>query len=102
MLDGSPRLLSSLPADHPDRSRLLEGAWKRSSIPLPIDVVDDEVKRGLIRDRRAAGERQWTPWKRVAGWPVGKVSYNQLGSVWVEDSEWTFDYPVARKAAAKS
>jgi hypothetical protein len=89
----SPVFLAPLPEDHILRNTPLEGAFVRLWPLVSHDVTDSPEKVAAIRQRREAGERKATPWKQVRGWPVGKVCYNQLGSVWTENVEWTFDEP---------
>lgn len=86
-------LLHTLPSNDIRRHRPLEGAWLRRSIIVPIDVTDSEEKRVELRAQQAAGERKWLPWKQVIKWKIASATFNDLGTVWTDDTEWTFDNP---------
>lgn len=86
-------LLADLPQEHPLRNCPLEGAYHRWSIPVPFDITDSLEVVAAIKERQAAGERKFNFWKQVQSWKISKRCYNDLGEVWTDSDEWTFDNP---------
>lgn len=67
---------------------ILEGCSVRVSIPIPDELTDDPQRRQENAERRKAGERKWTPWKKISGWKISKLRYKDLGPVWTEHHEY--------------
>lgn len=66
----------------------LAGAWFRVEYPH-----EDWVDGVLVR------QRKWTPWKQIApSFPTAKVTFKQLGPVWLKDHEWSREDPRKPKA----
>jgi hypothetical protein len=94
-------LLHTLPHDHSLRAQPLEGAYVRGQILIPLEVTDTDAERADKLARRARGERTPTPWKRVTSWRhLSRKCYNDLGAVWTEHHEWTFDKPTKKKVTS--
>lgn len=67
---------------------ILQGCFIRHSIALPLEITDTQEQREDKLRRRAAGERKWTPWKKIDGWKISKLRLRDLGPVWTDNAEF--------------
>lgn len=86
-------LLHTLEKDDIRLHRKLEGARVRIVFPIPVDVTMTPEQRATVRLRQEIGETVNTPWKVVKGWKISSLTYSDLGPVWKDNREWTFDQP---------
>ena len=84
-------VLHTLPVDHPLRNQPLQNAYCRYNLLVTHEVTDSPEKIAAITEKRKNGERKWGSWKKVDGWKISKNTYNDLGPVWTDHSEWTYD-----------
>ena len=85
--------INDLPVEHPLRNQPLQGAYCRYNLLVSHEVTDTPEKIADLIERRKNGERKWGSWKQVDSWKISKNCYNDLGPVWTDYAEWTFDNP---------
>lgn len=89
-------ILGELPHEHPLRNQPLRGSYNRRNLLVSHQVTDPEEKIQKLIERRKAGERKWSGWNKMGNWNISKKTYNDLGPVWTDHAEWTFDDPTTK------